>query len=167
MPPTKQQWCRKLRSPPAWRSLILESVLCGCGSQSANSGCAAGRRSWTPRSDDPPCTPGTYVRCEQVMRKMLNTLVNIGFPCWVTIVAWSQSKLTVAWRRGECLYDELVPLQKAYFITDMEASHGKEMTKYGIYLLSLYDIVFQIFTHCGILLLEYWIVFYVESYPRF
>ena len=33
---------------------------------------------------------------EQVMRKMLNTLVNIGFPCWVTIVAWSQSKLTVA-----------------------------------------------------------------------
>ena len=44
------------------------------------------------------------VRCEQVMRKMLNTLVNIGFPCWVTIVAWSQSKLTVAWRRGECLY---------------------------------------------------------------
>ena len=34
--------------------------------------------------------------CEQVMRKMLNTLVNIGFPCWVTIVAWSQSKLTVA-----------------------------------------------------------------------
>ena len=85
--------------------------------------------------------------CEQVMRKMLNTLVNIGFPCWVTIVAWSQSKLTVAWRRGECLYDELIPLQKAYFITDMEASHGKEMTKYGIYLLSLYDIVFQTFLY--------------------
>ena len=70
--------------------------------------------------------------CEQVMRKMLNTLVNIGFPCWVTIVAWSQSKLTVAWRRGKCLYDELVPLQKAYFIADMVASHGMEMTKYGI-----------------------------------
>ena len=84
--------------------------------------------------------------CEQVMRKMLNTLVNIGFPCWVTIVAWSQSKLTVAWWRGKCLfYDELVPLQKAYFITDMVASHGMEMTKYGIYFLSLYNIVFQIF----------------------
>ena len=98
---------------------------------------------------------------EQVMRKMLNTLVNIGFPCWVTIVAWSQSKLTVAWRRGECLYDELIPLQKAYFITDMEASHGNEMTKYEIYLLSVYDIVFQIFTHCGILLLECCIVFFI------
>ena len=39
MPPTKH-W-----SPPAWRSLILGSVLCGCGSQNANSGCAAGRQS--------------------------------------------------------------------------------------------------------------------------
>ena len=76
---------------------------------------------------------------------MLNTLVNIGFPCWVTIVAWSQSKLTVAWWRGKCLNDELVPLQKACFITDMVASHGMEMTKYGIYFLSLYNIVFQIF----------------------
>ena len=86
--------------------------------------------------------------CEQVMRKMLNTLVNIGFPCWVTIVAWSQSKLTVAWRRGKCLfYDDLAPLQKAYFIADMVASHGAEMTKYEIYLLSFYDIVFQFFLY--------------------
>ena len=110
-----------------------------------------------------------YVRCEQVMRKMLNTLVNIGFPCWVTIVAWSQSKLTVAWRRGECLYDELIPLQKAYFITDMEASHGKEMTKYEIYLLCFYDIVFQIFLYS---LWDFapWMLdsfFYVESYFKF
>ena len=43
------------------------------------------------------------------------------------------------------IYDELVPLQKAYFITDMVASHSMEMTKYGIYFLSLYNIVIQIF----------------------
>ena len=25
------------------------------------------------------------------------TLVNMGLPCWVTMVAWSQSRLTTAW----------------------------------------------------------------------
>ena len=42
---------------PAWQWLISGSVLCGCEWRNANSGSAAGRQSWTPLSDDPPCTP--------------------------------------------------------------------------------------------------------------
>ena len=166
MPPTKQ-W-----SPPAWRSLIWGSVLCGCGSQNANSGCAAGRRSWTPRSDDPPCTPGIYVRrvnkwWGRCWIPWWTSASRAGSPSWL---GHSPSLPSPA-GGGNVYFTMNWFLCKKHIssLIDMVASHlvrRWQSMKYISYLsMTLFSKFF--FTRCWILLLECWIVFDVESYPRF